>query len=49
MEEHNIDICALSETKRKGKRNIAYPGYILKYSGYEKHKRTTAGVRILRN
>ncbi|XP_050455169.1 craniofacial development protein 2-like [Cataglyphis hispanica] len=47
MEEHKIDICALSETKKKGKGDKSYPGYILKYSGPEKHRRATAGVGML--
>ncbi|XP_050455237.1 craniofacial development protein 2-like [Cataglyphis hispanica] len=47
MEEHKIDICVLSETKKKGKGDKSYPGYILKYSGPEKHRRATAGVGML--
>lgn len=47
MEEHKIDICALSEIKQKGKGEILYPGYLLKYSGKGKHERATAGVGIL--
>lgn len=47
MKEYKIDICALSETKRKNKGDLSYPEYILKYSGNEKHKRATAGVGIL--
>lgn len=47
MEEHKIDICALSEIKQKGNGEILYPGYLLKYSGKEKHERATAGVGIL--
>lgn len=30
MEEHKIDICALSETKRRRKGDKRYPGFILK-------------------
>lgn len=47
MEKHKIDICAISETKRKGKGNIAYPGYILQYSGKEKSERAKTEVGIL--
>lgn len=47
MEERKIDICALSETKRRGRGDIIYPGYILKYSGSNKDRRATAGVGIL--
>lgn len=46
MKEHNIDICALSETKRRGKGYATYPRYIFKYSGSEKHKRASAGILI---
>lgn len=39
MEQHNIDICALSETKKKGKGNIRLKDYIVIYSGREKNER----------
>lgn len=44
---HNIDICALSETKKKGKGNAKYQNYILFYSEVEKNSRAKAGVDIL--
>ncbi|XP_044755121.1 craniofacial development protein 2-like [Coccinella septempunctata] len=47
MEQHKIDICALSETKRKGKGSIRVPGYIFVYSGVSQRSRATAGVGIL--
>ncbi|XP_044765387.1 uncharacterized protein LOC123321719 [Coccinella septempunctata] len=46
MEHHKIDICALSETKRKGKGSIKVPGYIFVYSGVSQQSRATAGVGI---
>lgn len=45
MNRHNIDICALSETKKKG--NARYNNYILFHSGVEKNHRAQAGVGIL--
>jgi len=42
---HNIDLCALSETKKKEKGNIR--DYILFYNGVEKNARAMAGVGIL--
>ncbi|XP_055377908.1 craniofacial development protein 2-like [Condylostylus longicornis] len=49
MQKHKIDICAISETKRKGKGELTYTDYILKYSGIAKSKRAVAGVGILIN
>jgi len=48
MEIHKID-CALSQTRRRGKGDLTYKGYILKYCGGEKHKRATASVGLLIN
>jgi len=42
-----MDLCALSETKKKRKENIKYEDYVLLYSGVEKNARAMAGVRIL--
>ncbi|XP_045466615.1 craniofacial development protein 2-like [Harmonia axyridis] len=48
LDKHKIDIlCALSETKKKGKGNTDYQNYILFYSGAEKDQRAKAGVGIL--
>lgn len=47
VNKHNIEICALSELKKKGKGNIRYQHHILFYSGREKHQRAQAGVGIL--
>ena len=47
IEKHKIDICAITETKKKGKGNSKYGKYVLIYSGKDKHKRATSGVGIL--
>lgn len=47
MNRHNIYICALSKTKKKGKGNTRYNNYILFHSGVEKNHRAQAGVGIL--
>lgn len=47
MERHNIDICALSETKKKGKGNDIYGNYIVIYSGKNKEERASSGVGII--
>lgn len=47
MDRHKIDICMISETKRKAKDNIRYRNHILFYSGVDKEKRAHAGVGIL--
>ncbi|XP_055378928.1 craniofacial development protein 2-like [Condylostylus longicornis] len=47
MEKHYIDICTLSETKRKSKGDLTYPKYCLKYSGKEQAQRASAGVGML--
>ncbi|XP_056645027.1 craniofacial development protein 2-like [Diorhabda sublineata] len=44
---HKLDICALSETKKKGKGNSKYGNYILIYSGKNKNERATSGVGLL--
>lgn len=43
MNHHKIDVCAISESKRKGKGTLKVPGFVLVYSGVEKQKRATAG------
>ena len=47
IEKHKIDICAITETKKKGKGNSKYGKYVLIYSGKDKHERATSGVGIL--
>lgn len=47
MDRHKIDICTISETKRKRKGNIRFRNHILFYSGVDKGKRAHAGVGIL--
>lgn len=47
MEKHGIDICSISETKKKGKGNIRYQNHILFYSGVDKDSRAQAGVGVL--
>jgi hypothetical protein len=39
LERCKIDICAVNETKRKGKGIILYKDYILMYSGVGREKR----------
>jgi len=45
--KHRIDICGLSETKKKGKGSIRYQNYILFYSGSNKNQRAHAGIGII--
>lgn len=47
LESHKIEICALSETKKKGKGNINFDKYMLIYSGVNKEKRAQGGVGLL--
>ena len=47
IKKHKIDICALSETKKKGKGNTKYEDHILIYSGKEKNERAASGVGLL--
>lgn len=47
LEKHRIDICCISETKRKGKGNFKYQSYIMMHSGVNKDQRAHAGVGIL--
>lgn len=47
MKRHNIDICGVSETKKKGKENTKYDEYILIYSGNDKNKRAVSGMGLL--
>lgn len=47
LANHKIDICCLSETKKRGKGSTVYSNYILFYSGKENHERAQSGVAIL--
>ncbi|KAH1000591.1 hypothetical protein HUJ04_012898 [Dendroctonus ponderosae] len=49
LENKGIDICAIAETKKKGKGSTRYGNYILIYSEREKNERATSGVGILMN
>uniref|UniRef100_A0AAR5Q370 Endonuclease/exonuclease/phosphatase domain-containing protein n=1 Tax=Dendroctonus ponderosae TaxID=77166 RepID=A0AAR5Q370_DENPD len=49
LENKGIDICAIAETKKKGKGSTRYGNYIFIYSGREKNERATSGVGILMN
>lgn len=49
LTEHRIDICTISETKKRGKGTSEYHGYILAYSGKPKDSRASSGVGILIN
>lgn len=44
LKKRKIDICAIFETKRRGKNRIEYPDYTFVYSGKENHARTTKGL-----
>lgn len=37
FQEHKIYICAIAKTKKRGKVNMKYPGYIFLYSRTEKY------------
>ncbi|KAG8235924.1 hypothetical protein J437_LFUL014280 [Ladona fulva] len=47
LQSHQISICALQETKKKGKGQREYGKYFLIYSGVEKSVRAKAGVEII--
>lgn len=47
LKEHKIDICGISETRKKGRGSVLNGDYLLTYSGVEKHRRAFAGVGIL--
>lgn len=47
ISKQNIDIIALSETKKKGQGNEKLKKYIHLWSGVEKHERAKAGVSLL--
>lgn len=47
IEERKIDVCALSETKRKGAGTVMRGNYLLLYKGANKNERAYAGVGIL--
>jgi exonuclease III len=44
---HNINICAISETKKKGKGSQQMGPYTMIYSGKPKNERASAGVGLL--
>lgn len=46
LKHNNIDICALQETKKKGKGQVQYNDYLVIYSGVEKQTRAKEGVAI---
>lgn len=46
LSRNKIDICALSETKKKGKGIMTYQDYVLFYSGVSKESRAKEGVAI---
>jgi len=47
MNNHKIDVCALSETKKRGKGILQQQNYILIYSGRDKDKAASSGVGML--
>lgn len=47
LRNKKIDICAISETKKRGKGTEQYGDYILIYSGRPKETRATSGVGVL--
>lgn len=47
MKKHKMDICGLSETKRKGKETSKFEDYTLIYSEKAKQERAHSGVAIL--
>ncbi|XP_055384192.1 uncharacterized protein LOC129613898 [Condylostylus longicornis] len=47
LTSHKIDICALSETKKKGKGSTKYNNFVLVYSGKDKTERASSGVGLL--
>ena len=46
LRDHNIDICVIQETKRKGKVQRMYDDYIAIYSGVSKDGRASEGVAL---
>lgn len=46
LKDNKIDVCALQETKKKGKGHIQYDDYLVIYSGVEKQTRAKEGVAI---
>ncbi|XP_044766150.1 craniofacial development protein 2-like [Coccinella septempunctata] len=47
LEDKNIDICALQETKKKGKGQMWLGEYLLIYSGVERDRRAKEGVALM--
>ncbi|XP_030754956.1 craniofacial development protein 2-like [Sitophilus oryzae] len=46
LKDNKVDICALQETKKKGKGQLQYDDYLVIYSGVEKQTRAKEGVAI---
>ncbi|XP_055389945.1 uncharacterized protein LOC129618936 [Condylostylus longicornis] len=49
LKKHKIDICGISETKRKGKGSVEYEDFVFLYSGKDKNERAQSGVGVLIN
>lgn len=47
LEDKNIDICALQETRKKGKGQMWLGEYLLIYSGVERDRRAKEGVALM--
>ena len=47
MTHKNIDICAISETKKKGQGIIPYQDYIMFFSGVTRETRAREGVGLV--
>ncbi|KAL3288948.1 hypothetical protein HHI36_003392 [Cryptolaemus montrouzieri] len=47
LNDNKIDICALQETKKKGKGQIQHAQHTVIYSGVQKHDRAKEGVALV--
>jgi hypothetical protein len=47
LNNFKIDLCAISESKKKGRGTVCIEDYILAYSGKQKEERACAGVGLL--
>lgn len=47
LKKYKLDIAVLSETKRKGKGNEEFDGYIYFWSGVNKYERARSGIAVL--
>ncbi|XP_044760487.1 uncharacterized protein LOC123317902 [Coccinella septempunctata] len=47
LHHHNIDLCAISETEKKGKGTSQYGEYTMFYSGKSKEVRAASGVGFI--